>query len=101
MGGVDPVLCPGRRLPPSTPRDRPPSLHHLRHRLGPALFGASQVLCSRPTPRLFRGSFAHPGFLPWPGIAVATAGETRSPRFRRDPFVRGVALDPGGTTPLA
>src|SRR6516225_6250350 len=30
-----------------------------------------------------------------PGIAPATAGQTRSPRFRRDPFVRDVASDPG------
>src|SRR5215469_13437687 len=35
------------------------------------------------------------GFLPWPGTALAIAGETRSPRFRRDPFVRDVAIDPG------
>ena len=35
------------------------------------------------------------GFLPWPGTALAIAGETRSPRFRRAPFVRDVAIDPG------
>src|SRR6516162_3961792 len=34
-------------------------------------------------------------FLSGPGIALATAGGARSPRFRRDPFIRGVALDPG------
>ena len=33
-----------------------------------------------------------------PGIAPATAGQTRSPRFRRDPFVRDVASDPGRAT---
>jgi hypothetical protein len=33
-------------------------------------------------------------FLPWPGIAEATAGGARSPRFRRDPFARDVAFDP-------
>src|SRR5215469_7402147 len=38
------------------------------------------------------------GFLPWPGTALAIAGETRSPRFRRDPFVRDVAIDPGGAS---
>ena len=37
-------------------------------------------------------------FLSWPGIAVATAGGVRSPRFRRDPFARDVLFDPGGTT---
>ena len=35
------------------------------------------------------------GFLPWPGTALAIAGETRSPRFRRDPFARDVFSDPG------
>ena len=35
------------------------------------------------------------GFLPWPGTALAIAGETRSPRFRCAPFVRDVAIDPG------
>jgi hypothetical protein len=37
-------------------------------------------------------------FLSRPGIAQATAGQTRSPRFRRDPFVRDVASDPGRAT---
>ncbi len=31
-------------------------------------------------------------------IATATAGQTRSPRFQRDPFVRDVASDPGRAT---
>jgi hypothetical protein len=35
------------------------------------------------------------GFLPWPGTALAIAGETRSPKFRCAPFVRDVAIDPG------
>ena len=30
-----------------------------------------------------------------PGTAVAAAGGWRSPKFRRDPFVRDVAIDPG------
>ena len=37
-------------------------------------------------------------FLSRPGIAQATAGQTRSPRFRRDPSVRDVASDPGRAT---
>jgi hypothetical protein len=37
-------------------------------------------------------------FLSRPGIASATAGGVRSPRFRRDPFIRDVAFDPGRAT---
>jgi hypothetical protein len=37
-------------------------------------------------------------FLSWPGVAGAAAGSTRSPRFRRDPFVRDVASDPDRAT---
>jgi hypothetical protein len=37
-------------------------------------------------------------FLSRPGIAHATAGQTRSPRFRRVPFLRDVASDPGRAT---
>ena len=33
-----------------------------------------------------------------PGTALAAAGSRRSPRFRRDPFVRDVASDPGRAT---
>src|SRR4051812_11940017 len=33
-----------------------------------------------------------------PGTALAAAGGRRSPRFRRDPFVRDVASDPGRAT---
>jgi hypothetical protein len=39
------------------PFDRPPSLRHLRRRFQSALFDASTVLRSRPTPRLFLDSF--------------------------------------------
>ena len=38
-------------------------------------------------------------FLSRPGIAQATAGQTRSPRFRRDPSTRDVASDPRATVP--
>ena len=34
-------------------------------------------------------------FLSWPAITAATTGGMRSPRFRRVPFVRDVALDQG------
>src|SRR4029078_10159779 len=37
-------------------------------------------------------------FLSRPGIAHATAGQTRSPRFRRVPFLRDVGSDPGRAT---
>ena len=46
---------------------------------------------SSPVPRQLRLL----AFLPRPGIAAATAGQTRSPRFRRDPFVRDVVFDHG------
>ena len=46
--------------------------------------------------RLFRLRSHH--FLSRPGIAHATAGQTRSPRFRRVPFLRDVASDPGRAT---
>src|SRR3954454_18074658 len=60
-----------------------------------ALFGASSVLRSRPTPPVFRGGFALLSFPPRPEAAAATAGNRRSPRFRRDPFVRELVSDPG------
>src|SRR3954449_6357488 len=63
-----------------------------------ALFGASSVLLSRPTPPAFRGGFALLSFPPRPKAAVATAGSRRSPRFRRDPFVRELVSDPGRAT---
>src|SRR6516165_12444800 len=46
---------------------------------------------SSPVPRQLRLL----SFLSRPGIAHATAGQTRSPRFRRAPFERDVAFDPG------
>jgi len=61
------------------PFDRPPSLHRLRHRCHSALFEASQVLCSRPTP--------HPRACPSFGCCLhgpvrrVDRTRTRSPRF--------------------
>ena len=77
------------------PSDRASFLHALRRRSSRPCSGASSVLRSSsnssPVPRQLRLL----AFLPRSGIAAATAGQTRSPRFRRDPFVRDVAFDPG------
>ena len=56
--------------------------------------GTTQPSDSSPLPRQLRLL----DFPSWPGIAVATAGGMRSPRFRRDPFIRDVASDPGRAT---
>ena len=78
--------------------DRPPSLHALRHRFVVGFVrgfpGTTQPSDSSHLPRQLRLL----DFLSWPGIAVATAGGVRSPRFRRDPFIRDVASDPGRAT---
>ena len=58
---------------------------------------ASSVVWTRPTPRAFRGSFVSSTSCRGPS-ALVTSGDTRSPRFRRDPFVRDVALDHGRAT---
>ena len=61
----DPALCPGHALPLTFPPiDRLPSTTSAAADQT-ALFGASQVLCSRPTPRLFHGSYAsyYPRFM--------------------------------------
>ena len=90
-----PVLSPGHASPLSFPPTEPPSLHALRRRSSRPCSGASSVLRgssnSSPVPRQLRLL----AFLPWPGIAAATAGQTRSPRFRRDPFVRDRVYDHG------
>jgi hypothetical protein len=71
------------------PRSPPP--------MASALFEASSVLCSRPTPPGFLSGFAQ-SFPPRPGIAGATAGDRRSPRFRCVPFQRDVVSDSGRAT---
>src|SRR4051794_26916256 len=81
-----------RSLPSLRPAAFPP---HPPPPTWSALFGASSVLLSRPTPRVFRGGFALLSFPPRPGTAWAAAGDRRSPRFRRDPFVRELVSDPG------
>ena len=90
-----PALCPGHASPRAFPSiGRLPSTTSAAADQT-ALFGASQVLCkpsdSSPLPRQLRLL----GFPPWPGTALAIAGETRSPRFRRVPFARDVFSDPG------
>ena len=93
-----PVLRPEHRQSSAIPPTEPPSLHALRRRSSRPCSGASPVLRgssdSSPVPRQLRLL----AFLPRPGIATATAGQTRSPRFQRDPFVRDVASDPGRAT---
>src|SRR5215204_2481768 len=81
-----------RSLPSPRPAAFPP---HPPPPTRSALFGASSVLRSRPTPPAFRGGFALLSFPPRPGAAWAAAGDRRSPRFRRDPFVRELVSDPG------
>ena len=53
---------------------------------------------ARPTPRLFHGSFGSSPSCRGPGSLRATAGQTRSPRFRRVPFVRDGIFDHGRAT---
>src|SRR3984893_9268478 len=78
--------------------DRPPSLHSLRRRFVVGFvrgfIGTTQPSDSSRLPQQLRLL----DFLSWPGIAVATAGRLRSTRFRRDPFIRDVASDPGRAT---
>ena len=78
--------------------DRPPSLHSLRRRLVVGFVrgftGTTQPSDSSRFPQQLRLL----DFLSWPGIALATAGGVRSPRFRRDPFIHDVALDLGRAT---
>jgi hypothetical protein len=92
---VYPALSLDRALPTRLSPDRPPSLHTLRRRLlvgfVRGFLGIMQPSDSSPVPRQLRLL----DFLSRPGIAHATAGQTRSPRFRRDPFERDVAFDPG------
>src|SRR3954470_1858802 len=84
-----------RSLPSLRPAAFPP---HPPPPTWSALFGASSVLLSRPTPPAFRGGFALLSFPPRPKTAWAAAGDSRSPRFRRDPFVRELVSDPGRAT---
>src|SRR5208283_2724155 len=53
---------------------------------------------ARPTPRLFHGSFGSSPSRRGPGSQCATAGHTRSPRFRRRLFARDGIFDHGRAT---
>ena len=64
----------------------------------PALFEASSVLCSRPTPPACLRGFARSGFPPRPAATNVVVGGQRSPRFRRVPFQRDVVFDSGRAT---
>ena len=63
-----------------------------------AMFEASSLLCSRPTPPAFRIGDALTSFPTRPTTTRAAVGGRRSPRFRRVPFRRDVASDPGRAT---
>jgi hypothetical protein len=77
-----PSLRPAAFPPPSPP---PISVGFVR-----CFIGTVQPSDSSSVPRQLRLL----DFLSRPGIAQATAGQTRSPRFRRDPSIRDVALRP-------
>ena len=81
-----PSLRPAAFPPPSPP---PISVGFVR-----CFIGTMQPSDSSSVPRQLRLL----DFLSRPGIAQATAGQTRSPRFQRDPSIRDVALDPGRAT---
>src|SRR5208337_174979 len=78
-----PSLQPGP-FPPPPP---PPFITGLFGRF----IGTTSPSDSSPVPRQLRLL----DFLSRPGIAVATAGQARSPRFRRDPFARDGVFDHG------
>src|SRR5208337_1703234 len=81
-----PSLQPGP-FPPPPP---PPLITGLFGRF----IGTTSPSDSSPVPRQLRLL----DFLSRPGIAVATAGQARSPRFRRDPFLRDGVFDHGRAT---
>ena len=81
-----PSLRPAAFPPPSPP---PVSIGFVR-----CFTGTVQPSDSSSVPRQLRLL----DFPPRPGIAQATAGQTRSPRFRRVLSVRDAALDPGRAT---
>jgi hypothetical protein len=77
-----PALCPGPASPLTLPSTgRLPSTISAAD-LWSALFEASSVQCSRPTPHAFLPGFAQKSFPDRPGTAIAAAGDMRPPRFR-------------------
>src|SRR5208282_308446 len=95
---LGPVRCPEHRPSSAIPPTEPPSLHALRRRSSRPCSGASPVLRGSSDPSPVLRQLRLLAFLPQPGIAAATAGQTRSPRFRRGPFVRDVVFDHGRAT---
>jgi hypothetical protein len=83
---------PSLRLSPFPPRSPPPFITGLFERFRGTM-GSSDP---SPVPRQLRLLDC----LSRPGIAVATAGQARSPKFQRVPFRRDMVSDPGrATTP--
>ena len=97
-GMLCPVLRPGHRQSPAVPPTEPPSLHALRRRCSRVCSGASSVLRGSSDPSPVPRQRRLLAFLPRPGIASATAGQARSPRFRRCLFARDGVFDLGGAT---
>ena len=94
---LSPALSPEHALPLTfPPTGRLPSTVSAAD-LGSALFEASQVVCSRPTPHLVLDGFVSSTSGRDPSTEVI-AGKVRSPRFRRVPCLRDVASDPGRAT---
>ena len=90
-----PVLCPGHASPlvfPST--GRLPSTTSAAVFVS-ALFGASQVLRSRPNSSHLPRRLRLYDFPARPGAANAATGDVRSPKFRRFPFIRNGVSDHG------
>ena len=93
-----PARGPGHALPPTFPSAGPlpstPSaaVHHGFVRALHRYYEPVRFLACSPT------ASSHGDFLSRPGIAVATAGQTRPPRFRRVPFRHDVVSDPGRAT---
>ena len=94
----DPALCPGHALRLAFPSaDRLPStVSATDPRIGfvRGFTGTMQSSDPSPLPRRLRLL----DFPSWPAAACAAAGAMRSPRFRRVPFGRDVAFDPGRAT---
>ena len=89
-----PVLSPGHASPLAFPPiGRLPRC--LRPWLSPALFEASQVICSRPNSSHLPRRLHLIDFPSWPCTAEAGTGEVRSPRFRHLLFMRNGVSDHG------
>lgn len=98
LGHASPVLCPVRALLAHVPLGRRPWLHRLRHRLPGFVRRLHSYYAGV---RLLLSVHHRLRLLAFPmrtGMANATRPDKRSPRFRRVPFMRDAALDPGRAT---